>query len=92
MIGSEVVQKLIEKVSIETDTSLSNFQSKIVWIDKEQKAYEVFNDLSEPVSDYEEQGRKLEQKFVSLCEFAGSDAVVMRPKIRSLLDAETVTL
>ena len=92
VIGSEIVQKLIEKVSIETDTSLSNFQSKIVWIDKEQKAYEVFNDLSEPVSDYEEQGRKLEQKFVSLCEFAGSDAVLMRPKIRSLVEAETVTL
>ena len=70
VIGSVEVQKLIEKIGVETDTELSNFQSKIVWIDDQQRAQEAFKDLSEPVSDYDEQGKKLEQKFFKpLCLF-----------------------
>lgn len=92
VISSAEVQQLIDKVSIETDTGLSNFQSKTVWIDKQQNAHEAFNDLSEPVSDYDEQGRKLEQKFVSLCDFASHEAHTMMPKIQALAEADTVTL
>ena len=92
VISSDVVQRLIDKVTIETDLSLSNFQSKIVWVDREQSAHEVFSDLSKPVTDYQEQGRKLEQKFVSLCEFAGADAVTASTNVHGLVEAETVAL
>jgi len=92
VISSNVVQRLIDKVTIETDLSLSNFQSKIVWVDREQSAHEVFSDLSKPVTDYQEQGRKLEQKFVSLCEFAGADAVTASTNVHGLVEAETVAL
>jgi len=92
VISSNAVQQLIDKVRIETDTRLSNFQSKIVWFDKEQNAHEAFNDMSEPVTDYDAQGEKLEKKFVSLCDFAGVDAGVIGPKIKSLSEAQTVNL
>ena len=85
------VQKLIEKISVETDTKLSNFQSKIVWIDDQQRAQEAFKDLSEPVSDYDEQGKKLEQKFSSLCAYSGHDGQNLLAKIQGLAEAEIVS-
>ena len=73
VISSAQVQALIEKVTVETDDSLTNFQSKVAWVDANQNAHEAFNDLSTPVSDYDEQGVKLAKKFASLCEFARQD-------------------
>lgn len=92
VISSEEVQAMIDKVTIETDTDLTNFQSKIVWVDSSQNAHEAFNDLSAPVTDYEEQGRKLEEKFVSVCDFAGADAVTVRPCVQSIVEADKVGL
>ncbi len=91
VIGSVEVQKLIEKISVETDTELSNFQSKIVWIDDQQRAQEAFKDLSEPVSDYDEQGKKLEQKFSSLCAYSGHDGQNLLAKIQGLAEADIVS-
>ena len=73
VISSDAVQALIEKVTVETDDSLTSFQSKVSWIDADQNAHEAFNDLSKPITDYSEQGAKLNSKFASLCDFAGQD-------------------
>ena len=92
VISSDDVQRLIDKVTVETDMSLTNFQSKIVWVDNAQNAHEAFNDLSSPVTDFDEQGRKLEEKFMSICDFAGADAVTVRPRVKGIVEADTVSL
>ncbi|MDA1073773.1 MAG: MmgE/PrpD family protein [Proteobacteria bacterium] len=85
VISSETVQALIRKVTVETDPALSQFQSKVVWVDNAQNAHEAFKDLSKPVTDYDEQGRKLKIKFDSLCAFANAgDETVDR--FKTLLD------
>jgi 2-methylcitrate dehydratase PrpD len=71
VISSEAVQAMIQKVTVETDAALSQFQSRVLWVDAAQNGHEAFRDLSLPVTDYDEQGRKLEAKFESLCAFAG---------------------
>ncbi len=92
VIGSEPVQSLIEKVTVETDDSLTSFQSKVVWVDANQEAHEAFNDLSTPVTDYNEQGRKLEAKFASLCNFAGQNSEQQLAKLSSLARSSSVNI
>ena len=92
VISSDAVQALIDKVTVETDDTLTNFQAKVVWVDKEQNAHEAFNDLSEPVSDYGAQGEKLKSKFVSLCKFADYDHAKATAQVSDLGSATAVEL
>ena len=92
VISRDEVQQLIDKVTIETDDSLTQFQSKIVWVDSTQGSHEAFNDLSTPVTDYDEQGRKIDQKFDSLCSFASADGEKEGARIRALQESERVAL
>ena len=77
---------------METDESLTNFQSRVVWVDADQNAHTEFNDLSEPVSDYDAQGAKLESKFASLCEFAGQDGAAQLQVVTALEAAGKVSI
>ena len=63
----------IQRVTVETDPALSQFQTRVVWVDKSQNPHDAFKDLSQPARDYDEQGRKLEAKFAALCTFANAD-------------------
>ncbi len=92
VISSDAVQALIDKVTVETDDSLTNFQSRVVWVDADQNAHTEFNDLSEPVSDYDAQGAKLHSKFASLCEFAGQDSAAQLKTVAALADAGKVSI
>jgi len=92
VISSDAVQSLIDKVTVETDDSLTNFQSKVVWVDADQNAHTEFNDLSEPVSDYDAQGEKLQRKFVSLCDFAGQDSAAHLGTLAGLDEAGKVSI
>ncbi len=92
VISSDAIQNLIDKVTVETDDTLTNFQSKVVWVDANQNAHSEFNDLSEPVSDYDAQGEKLQRKFVSLCNFAGQDGTAHLGSLATLAEAEKVRL
>ena len=92
IISSAPVQGLIDKVTVETDDSLTSFQSKVVWVDAEQNAHTEFKDLSEPVTDYDEQGEKLTGKFASLCDFAGQDSTANLNKLAALVDANQVNV
>ncbi|MGI9327509.1 MAG: MmgE/PrpD family protein [Pseudomonadales bacterium] len=92
VIGSDAVQALIPKITVETDRSLSQFQSRVVWVDRNQSAHESFNDLSSPVTDYDEQGRKLDAKFASLCGYAQVDGAATISKLKSLASVTAVAL
>ena len=70
VISSEVVQQMIEKVSVETDKSLTTMQTRVVWVDDAQRAHEEYHDTGIPETDLEAQQVKLTQKFSSLCDFA----------------------
>ena len=83
---------MIPKVTVETDDSLTSFQSKVVWVDAQQNAHEQFNDLSEPVTDYDDQGKKLEVKFASLCDYSRSDSAAQARRVASLLRAAKVSI
>ena len=91
VIGSDAVQATLPAVSVETDTDLGQFQSKVVWIDRDQQRHEAFNDLSEPVTDYAAQAVKLEAKFISLCQFAGIDQEEQRRRVNQILDSDRVS-
>ena len=90
VISSDAVQALLDKITVETDKSLTQFQSKVAWVDAQQNAHVEFNDLSEPVSDYDAQGDKLQSKFVSLCNFAGVDGKAHLGQLANLENAETL--
>lgn len=92
VIGGAKVQSLIPKITVETDPSLTQFQSRVVWVDSSQASHESFIDLSEPVTDFETQGRKLEQKFASLCALADVDVGSTKAAITSLSASEVVSL
>ena len=92
VISSAPVQGLIDKVTVETDDSLTSFQSKVVWVDAEQNVHTEFRDLSEPVTDYDEQGDKLTGKFASLCDFAGQDSKANLNSLADLVDANQVNV
>jgi len=87
VISSDAVQSLIPKVTVETDDTFGQFQSKVVWVDKEQNAHEQSNDLSKPITDYDEQGAKLESKFQSLCAAAGLEGNTQLDKLNALINA-----
>ena len=92
VISRADVQRGIDKVSVETDPALTQFEARVVWVDNSQNAHEVLNDLSAPVTDYDEQGRKLEQKFASLCAFAGQEQEGPAGIMAGLAEAEQVRL
>ncbi|MEM7079656.1 MAG: MmgE/PrpD family protein [Pseudomonadota bacterium] len=92
VIASSAVQALIPKITVETDPSLGSFQSKVVWVDAQQNAHEAFNDLSLPVTDYDAQGAKVDQKFESLCDFAGQDGASAKTTVADLPQAASVKL
>ena len=91
VISSEDVQRLIPKITVETDKTLTQFQSRVSWVDADQNAHEAFNDLSSPVSDYDAQGQKLETKFLSLCNSAGVDANQALAKVTGLATTDKVS-
>ncbi len=92
VINRDDVQAMIERVTIETDTSLSNMSSKVVWVDNQQGRHEQDWNVGVPASDLEEQGRKLTQKFSSLCDFAGADYARTSESLAALPSAATVKL
>jgi len=87
IISRDDVQALIPKVSVETDESLGSFQSKVVWVDANQGAHELFTDLSQPITDYDEQGAKLDRKFHSLCAAVGHESAAQRENLNALINA-----
>ena len=89
VISSEVVQSLIPRVNVETDDSYGQFQSKVVWVDTKQNAHELVNDLSKPITNYDAQGVKLENKFQSLCAAAGLEGNKQLDKLVTLLNAHS---
>jgi len=91
VIASDQVQELIEKVTVETDPELTQFQTKVVWIDKAQNSHESFTDLSKPAQDLIEQGRKLNLKFNGLCAYANSTADSAKA-LSKLEDVDRITL
>ena len=92
VIGGDGVQSLLGKISVETDDTLGQFQSRVVWVDAHQNAHEEFNDLSTPVTDYDEQGRKLTSKFDALCDFSGQDGTSQKQKLAALDSSAPVAL
>ncbi len=92
VIGGTEVQSLIPKITVETNSSLTQFQSRVVWVDSSQASHESFIDLSEPVTDFETQGRKLDQKFANLCALADVDAGSTKAAIKALSASEVVSL
>lgn len=84
VINSDAVQNLIEKVTIETDDSLTSMQTRVVWIDKAQNAHEEYHDTGVPATDLDEQAHKLEQKFESLCDFAKVDSAQFKQAVSEL--------
>ena len=72
-ISSEVVQRMIRKVSVETDKSLTSMQTRVVWTDKAQQRHEEYHDTGIPATDLEAQQVRLAQKFADLCDFAKVD-------------------
>ena len=92
VISSAPVQSLIDKVTIETDDALGQFESKVVWVDANQAAHIEQNDLSEPVTDYDAQGTKLVSKFASLCQFAGVASDAHLDQLNKLADADVIRL
>ena len=92
VISSDVVQQLIPKVAVETDKSLTQFQSRVVWVDGQQNAHEAFRDLSEPVTDYAAQGAKLEAKFLSLCAAAGVDGQSALDRVATTTSGDKVSV
>ncbi len=71
VISSDTIQALLPRISVETDRSLTQFQTRVLWVDDAQDAHEAFRDLSEPVTDYDHQRQRLEEKFTALSGFAG---------------------
>lgn len=92
VIGRQDVQRTIDKVAVETDPALAQFETRVVWVDRDQNAHEAFTDLSVPVTDYDEQGAKLEQKFASLCDFAGVPGGASASKLAGLASMAKVEL
>ncbi len=92
VVNSDAVQEMINKISVETDESLTHFQSKVAWVDAAQNAHEEFNDLSTPSEDYDEQGDKLRQKFTSLCDFAGHDSATTLDKVNAINSTATLSI
>ncbi len=92
VIGSAQVQDAIEKVSVETDETLTQFQSRVTWVDTAQNAHDAFNDLSKPSSDYDGQGARLANKFESLCAFAGVQPAAERPRVDAITSTHRVNL
>jgi 2-methylcitrate dehydratase PrpD len=90
VINSRAVQSLIPKVTVETDKALTQFQSRVVWVDTSQNAHEEFCDMSIPATDLKAQGDKLEQKFSSLVSFGNADHDAMSAKVRDILTSQQV--
>jgi len=84
VISSDEVQAMIDKVSVETDKSLTTMQTRVVWVDNEQKAHEEYHDTGIPATDLVAQEEKLEQKFSSLCDFAKVDSGQFRQAVAQL--------
>lgn len=92
VIGGERVQSLLPKIRVETDAALTQFQSRVQWVDKDQASHEAYNDLSKPVTDFAAQGRKLESKFSSLCALAEVSADQLSERLQGLTQADRVVL
>ncbi len=92
VVSSVEVQSLIPKITVETDDALTSFQSRVVWVDNNQVAHESFNDLSEPVTNLDLQGEKLDTKFMSLCTLGGIDGGARIQALKALAAQERVVL
>lgn len=66
IVNRQDVQSLINKVTIETDESLTNMQTRVVCVDDNQTRHEEYADTSIPADDLDAQGAKLMRKFESL--------------------------
>lgn len=86
VISSDAVQRFIPKISVETDRSLTHMESRVVWTDKSQRAHNEDWNTGVPASDLNEQGRKLETKFESLCAFGNIDSTPIKEKLSNFTD------
>ena len=67
VVHSPAIQGMIDRVEVETDRSLTQFQSQVIWTDTSRQAHESWCDLSAPATDLTVQAQKLDRKFFSLC-------------------------
>ena len=85
VVGRDDVQAMMGRVSVETDPSLAQFQSKVVWIEQNQQAHASFEDLAQPATDLVAQEQKLRQKFRNLVSLAGFDAQACEQTVAQLV-------
>lgn len=65
------VRQMMDRVQVETDDRLTQFQSRAVWKSSARNTDEAWCDLSAPSPDLQLQAEKLSRKFFSLCRGAG---------------------
>ncbi|MEM7097619.1 MAG: MmgE/PrpD family protein [Pseudomonadota bacterium] len=92
VISSSPVQSLFDKINVETDDSMGQFESKVTWVDASQNRHEEVKDLSTPVTDYDEQGNKLVKKFASLCNFSGQSSAENLQKLDAINSEQKVSI
>ncbi len=92
VVCREDVQQMINKVKVETDGALKQFQSKVVWGENNQQTHEAFEDLAQPATNLVAQGAKIRQKFASLVALSGGDVEQQRRVVDSLVSESPVHL
>ena len=66
VIGRADVQALIPKVRVEMDEALTTMQTRVQAVTTQGEGYDEYHDTGVPAEDLDEQGRKLDQKFLNL--------------------------
>ena len=92
VICRDDIQQRIPHISVETDRSLANMQSRVTWVDKQQNRHEQHWDVGVPATDLAEQGEKLTRKFNSLCDLAGVDGAHLAKQLDGLAESPSVNL
>ena len=90
VISRDDIQQLIAKVTVETDKSLANMQSRVTWVDSRQNQHGQGWDAGVPAKDLDEQGEKLTRKFHSLCNLAGVDGSILGKQLADLPESQPV--
>lgn len=60
------VQSILQRVTVNTDSSIKNTQSKVVFLCRDGRSLDQFYDTGIPATDLEDQQQKLEAKFKHL--------------------------
>ena len=85
------VQKILQKVQVNTNESLTGTQSKVVFHSSDGSSQERFYDTGIPASDLAEQQIKLEAKFENLVRpILGNDTEGLKQYLLSIESADTI--